>query len=86
MKKKINYFLQAFIIYFLFFIGRILGLNLSRKFFALLFRTVGPYLKSKKVINQNLKNYNKNLSLIDEKKIIKDMWENYGMTFIEYIF
>jgi len=86
MKKKINYFLQAFIIYFLFFIGRILGLNLSRKFFALIFRIIGPYLKSKKVISQNLKNYNKNLSLIDEKKIIKGMWENYGMTFIEYIF
>ena len=32
MKEKINYFLQAFVIYFLFFIGRILGLNLSRKF------------------------------------------------------
>jgi len=86
MKKKINYFLQAFVIYFLFFIGRILGLNLSRKFFALLFRILGPYLKSKKVISQNLKNYNKNLSLIDENKIIKSMWENYGMTFIEYIF
>ncbi len=45
MKKKINYFLQAVIIYFLFFIGRLIGLNLSRKFFALLFSSVGPYVK-----------------------------------------
>ena len=86
MKKKINYFLQAVIIYFLFFIGRLIGLNLSRKFFALLFSSVGPFIKSKKIISQNLNIYNENLSSSDERKIIKNMWENYGKTFIEYIF
>ena len=86
MKKKINYFLQAVIIYFLFFIGRLIGLNLSRKFFALLFSLVGPYIKSKKIINRNLNIYNENLSSSDKKKIIKNMWKNYGKTFIEYIF
>ena len=86
MKKKINYFLQAVIIYFLFFIGRLIGLNLSRKFFALLFSSVGPYIKSKKIINRNLNIYNENLSSSDKKKIIKNMWKNYGKTFIEYIF
>ncbi len=86
MKKKINYFLQAVIIYFLFFIGRLIGLNLSRKFFALLFSSVGPYVKSKKIINRNLNIYNENLSSSDKKKIIKNMWKNYGKTFIEYIF
>ena len=86
MKKKINYFLQAVIIYFLFFIGRLIGLNLSRKFFALLFSSAGPYIKSKKIINRNLNIYNENLSSSDKKKIIKNMWKNYGKTFIEYIF
>ena len=86
MKKKINYFLQAVIIYFLFFVGRLLGLNLSRKLFALLFSSVGPYIKSKKIIYRNLNIYNENLSSSDEKKIIKNMWKNYGKTFIEYIF
>ena len=86
MKKKINYFLQAVIIYFLFFVGRLLGLNLSRKLFALLFSSVGPYIKSKKIIYRNLNIYNENLSSSEEKKIIKNMWKNYGKTFIEYIF
>ena len=86
MKKKINYFLQAVIIYFLFFVGRLLGLNLSRKLFALLFSSVGPYIKSKKIIYRNLNIYNENLSSSDEKKIIKNMWKNYGKTFIEYVF
>ena len=86
MKKKINYFLQAVIIYFLFFVGRLLGLNLSRKLFALLFSSVGPYIKSKKIIYRNLNIYNENLSSSDEKKIIKNMWKNYGKTFIEYVY
>ena len=86
MRKKFNYFLQATIIYFLFFIGRLMGLNFSRKFFALLFSSVGPYIKSKKIIKRNLNIYNRNLSSSDEKKIINNMWKNYGKTFIEYIF
>ena len=86
MKKKFNYFLQTVIIYFLFFIGRLIGLNLSRKFFALLFSSLGPYIKSKKIIKRNLNIYNENLSSSDEKKIIKNMWKNYGKTFIEYTY
>ena len=43
--KKINYFYKHYN-YFLFFIGRLVGLNLSRKIFALLFSSVGPYIKS----------------------------------------
>jgi len=86
MKKKINYLIQAIIIYFLFFIGRLIGLNLSRKFFALLFSSVGPYIKSKKIVKRNLNIYNENLSSLDEKKIIKNMWKNYGKTFVEYIY
>ena len=86
MKKKINYLIQAIIIYFLFFMGRLIGLNLSRKLFALLFSSVGPFIKSKKIIKRNLNIYNENLSSLDEKKIIKNMWKNYGKTFVEYIY
>ena len=86
MKKKINYLIQSIIIYFLFFIGRLIGLNLSRKLFALLFSSVGPFIKSKKIIKRNLNIYNENLSSLDEKKIIKNMWKNYGKTFVEYIY
>ena len=37
-------------------------------------------------MTKNLKYFSKNISNQDSKKIIENMWENYGKTFIEYIF
>ena len=31
------------------------------------------------IFSQNAKNF-------DEDKLVKNMWKNYGMTFIEYLF
>jgi KDO2-lipid IV(A) lauroyltransferase len=86
MIKTINYFIQSILIYLFFLTGRILGLNLSRKIFSSLFSTIGPIFKSKLIIEKNLKVFKKNISEIEKSKIIKNMWKNYGMTFIEYIF
>ena len=86
MIKKINYFIQAVVIYLLFFLGRVLGLSLSRIIFSKLFIYLGPIFKSKKIIKNNLKTFSKNISHQEEKEIVKGMWKNYGMTFIEYIF
>ena len=86
MLKIINYFFQSIIIYLFFFIGRILGLNLSRKLFSKLFVFFGPFFKSKKIIDKNLDIFLNKNSSVNKKKIIKNMWENYGKTFIEYIF
>ena len=86
MLKQINYFFQAFLIYVFFFLGRILGINISRKIFAFLFCYLGPLFKSKQIIHNNIRNFSPNISSEKEEKIIKNMWKNYGMTFIEYIF
>ena len=85
MLKKINYLVQAIFIYLFFLIGRILGINLSRKIFSFIFLNLGPLFKSKKIIKENLRVYSQNISNYEEKKIIDGMWKNYGMTFIEYI-
>ena len=85
MFKKISYFIQAIFIYLFFFIGRVLGIKLSRKIFSFIFLKLGPLFKSKKIIEKNLNICFQNISNIDEKKIIDGMWKNYGMTFIEYI-
>ena len=85
MLKKINYLIQAIIIYLFFLIGRILGINLSRKIFSFIFLNLGPLFKSEKIIKKNLKIYSQNISNTEEKEIINGMWKNYGMTFIEYI-
>ena len=86
MIKIINYSIQSILIYFFFIIGRIIGLNLSRKLFSNLFCVVGPLFKSKKIIKKNIKIFSQSVNDINEKLIIKNMWKNYGMTFIEYIF
>jgi len=86
MIKKINYFLQAFLIYLFFLIGRILGIKISRKVFAFLFSFFGPFIKSKKIVNNNLQIFLKKNSKFKKNEIKNNMWKNYGMTFIEYIF
>ena len=86
MLKIINYFFQSIIIYLFFFIGRILGLNLSRKLFSKIFIFFGPFFKSKKIIDKNLDIFLNKNSSVNKKQIIKSMWENYGKTFIEYVF
>ena len=86
MIKIFNYFWQAIFIYFFFILGRILGIRLSRKLFSYLFLYIGQIFKSKKTIQKNLKIFLKNNSQFDEKKIISEMWKNYGKTFIEYIY
>ena len=86
MIKFINYFFQALIVYLFFLIGKLIGLNFSRKLFSLVFLKIGPFFKSKKIIFQNLENYKSNLSPSEKEKIVSNMWKNYGYTFIEYVF
>jgi len=82
MIKKINYFLQAFLIYLFFLIGRILGIKISRKVFAFLFSFFGPFIKSKKNVNNNLQIFLKKNSKFKKNEIKNNIWKNYGITFI----
>ena len=68
MFKKINYFFQAIIIYLLFIIGRLIGINIARKIFSYLFLSVGPLFKSKKIIENNLKIFSDKLTDSERKK------------------
>ena len=86
MIKIIKYFFQSIVIYSFFLIGKLIGLKFSRKFFAIIFKKIGPLFKSKKIINKNLKIFSKNINENEVEKISLGMWENYGKTFIEYAF
>ena len=86
MIKKIKYFFEALFIYTFFLIGKLLGLSLSRKFFSFIFKKIGPLIKSETIISKNLDISHGNISLEEKMNIISNMWSNYGMTFIEYIF
>ncbi len=83
--KIIKYFFQSLIIYFLFFIVKIIGLNISRYIFGKIFILFGPLFRSQTIINNNLNKVN-NFSLEDKKRISHKMWSNYAMTFVEYIY
>ena len=86
MTKIFKYFIEAFLVYFFFLIGKLLGLKISRILFSNIFLKVAPFFKSKKIINTNLDNFPINLSKDKRLSIISSMWKNYGLTFIEYIF
>ncbi len=86
MRKKIFYFLQSFIIYFVYLISKIIGLKLSRILFSFIFIKLGNFFKSKKIILNNLDKIKPDISDLDKEIIINKMWSNYGKTFVEYIF
>ena len=86
MKKTIKYFFEATIIYIFFILAKILGLSLSRVFFSFVFKKIGPFIKSNKISKKNLLQFSNRLDNKKINKILSDMWANYGMTFIEYIF
>ena len=86
MLKFFIYLTQSVIIYIFFIFSKIIGIKLSRKLFSNLFLKIGPKFKSKEIIEKNLKIFSVDLSEEKKDKIIKNMWKNYGKTFIEYIF
>jgi Kdo2-lipid IVA lauroyltransferase/acyltransferase len=86
MIKKFIYFFQAIFIYLFFLVAKLIGLTLSRKVFSNIFKKIGPIIRSEKIINHNLMKFSSDLSNQDKKEIKSNMWSNYGMTFVEYVF
>ena len=86
MIKFLNYFFQSLLIYFFFIVGKLIGLRLSRKLFGMIFQKIAPTFKSKEIIKNNLRTFSTKIEDHEAKVIISNMWKNYGMTFIEYIF
>ena len=45
MIKKLKYFIEAIFIYSFFGITKLIGLTLSRKLFAVVFKVIGPLIR-----------------------------------------
>ena len=86
MIKIIKYFIQAVFVYLFYIFIKIIGLKHSRYIFSKIFQNIGPLIKSKNIIDDNL--YKALGKTKDEKKIniVANMWSNYGKTFVEYIY
>ena len=84
--KIIKYFFQFLLAVFCFIFFKILGANLSSKLSGKIFENIGPFFRSKKTIDENIKRAIPNISEENLNKIKTSMWNNYGRVFAEYIF
>ena len=84
--KNIKYILQFISVLFLFGIFRVIGLKYSRILSGNIMTFVGPIFRSKSIIFSNLSRAFPNLDDIGKKRILRNMWFNYGNIFAEYMF
>ena len=84
--KTVKYFFQFIFISFLFIIFKILGLKNSSTLASLLFKNIGPFFRSKKLIENNILKAFPNMNKDDLNQIANNMWGNYGRVLAEYIF
>ena len=83
---KIKYFIQFLVIIFLFFIYKIIGLRFSSILSGYIMLLLGPLFRSKNLSNNNLKKALPNSTDSQRKKILSQMWFNYGQILSEYMF
>jgi len=84
--RNIKYFFQFLLIVPLFVIFKLIGLNLASFIGGKLFEIIGPLFRSEKIIHSNIKKAFPNLNSKEINKITKQMWNNYGRVFSEYVF
>jgi len=83
---KIKYFIQFILILFLFSLFKVIGIEKSSKLSSYLFLLLGPFFRSKKIFQKNIKKVFPEIKSDQENKMFKDMWRNYGKIFAEYMF
>ena len=84
--KLIIYFFQFLFIIFILTIFKIIGLRLSRILASKIFSIVGPFFRSKKIIEKNISFAFSNTSEEFKKNVIDKMWKSYGKILAEYAF
>ena len=84
--KIVNYFLQYLLIKLFFLICKIIGYRKASNLGKLVGEKVGPYLKSKKIIKNNINRILPNATKENVNLIVKKMWGNYGRILSEYVF
>ena len=84
--KQIKYFSQFLFIIIFFSLFKVLGCRLSSALGGKIFEIVGPLFRSKTLILSNIRKAFPNIDKKESKKISKQMWNNYGRVFAEYMF
>jgi Kdo2-lipid IVA lauroyltransferase/acyltransferase len=82
----IKYFIQFLIITTFFIIFRILGLKIASYISSKILILIGPFFRSKRLIEKNILKAIPDLNNKNLKNIIQKMWSNYGRILSEYVF
>ena len=82
----IKYLIQFITISFLLVLFRMLGFKIASNISSKIFTYIGPLFRSKNLIKENIIKAYPNIENKDLKKIINDMWGNYGRILSEYVF
>ena len=83
--KKILYFIEFVFIKFLFFLIELIGYKNGSDLGNILGKILGPFFRSRKLIEKNLEQANISKK-ISYKKIINNVYGNYGRILAEYPF
>ena len=83
---KLKYFIQFLLLFFLFFIYKLIGLRFSSILSGYIMLLLGPLFRSKNLSDKNLRNALPDSTYEERKKILDQMWFNYGQILSEYMF
>jgi len=84
--KYIKYFFQFLFVIMFFSLFKILGFKISSYIGGKLFEIIGPLFRSKSLIHSNIKKVFPKIDQENLNRITKEMWNNYGRIFAEYMF
>ena len=84
--RNLKYFFQFILIIFSFSIFKIIGIKNASSLSGKIFEIIGPYFRSKKTIDTNIKKAFPNIENENLDKLKISMWNNYGRVFAEYMF
>ena len=84
--RNLKYFTQYIVVITCFIFFKFLGPKLSSKLSGKIFEIIGPFFRSKKIIQKNIKRALPDVSSEELNSITQSMWNNYGKIFAEYMF
>tara|TARA_B100000900_G_C20564802_1_gene710539 strand:- start:207 stop:1067 length:861 start_codon:yes stop_codon:yes gene_type:complete len=84
--NQIKYFFQFLFVIIFFSFFKILRYRISSYLGGKLFEIIGPFFRSRELILTNIKRAYPKIDLKSSKKISRQMWNNYGRVFAEYMF
>ena len=83
--KKIRFFFEFCIFYFLYIILSLLPINIVSNLGGIIFRSIGPLTKKHKIVIKNLLQIFPEINSTEIKRISKKNWVNTGKTFFELL-